>query len=529
MFSFGMANLRRLKDVPALEIKPITILVGRNSSGKSSYLRALPLLRQSALTRTSSPILWYGDFVDFGSYEGAISDNDTNKKMVFRFTVDKIVREFKRYFTTTSWSSYKFGSAQSIADCDIVLKATKESAQICSIKIYSHEFKKLYEIHVEHGNNVSSITMDGEDILKYFEGTRFVLPQGSIFPSMFAINDKLGTNTSAISAEVSAASAYLADKLKAMLDKRLKEDAVVELCANLLIEPQITKEFLLQYAAKASTKSWGKLLSEVATKDSKKLFQVISSLHSALQVAPLMRGISDRLRDIISGVLYIGPARARSERYYRYQDLAVSEIDPDGKNFPMFLNSLRDAQFKNLSSWVEELFGYKLDLSKSSGHISINVIEGNSVTNVVDTGYGVSQILPVLGQIWWAMNKPRNPGSRQGTISNDRILVIEQPELHLHPAHQAFLADALVDGNSRFKTSNRNPAKINFVIETHSETLVNRLGQLISENKIKADDVQIVLFEPSEESDRQTDIRISKFGDEGQLIDWPYGFFQPSV
>src|ERR1700682_5719018 len=72
MISFGLKNLRRLVSVPPVEIKPITLLVGRNSSGKSSFLRAFPLVRQSLMTKTSSPILWFGDFVDLGSFEGAV-------------------------------------------------------------------------------------------------------------------------------------------------------------------------------------------------------------------------------------------------------------------------------------------------------------------------------------------------------------------------------------------------------------------------------------------------------------------------
>jgi hypothetical protein len=96
-------------------------------------------------------------------------------------------------------------------------------------------------------------------------------------------------------------------------------------------------------------------------------------------------------RSLTSKSLYIGPARARSDRYYRYQDLAVSEIDPDGKNFPMFLNSLSDSQVSSMSLWINTLFGYGLAVSRSEGHISIKLIEAGVEFSIVDTGYGVSQ------------------------------------------------------------------------------------------------------------------------------------------
>lgn len=528
MFSFGLENLRRLKDVERIEIRPITLLVGRNSSGKSSYLRALPLLRQSSMTRTSSPILWYGDFVDFGSYEGAISDNDVSKKMSFRFSVDRLYKERRHYYSGAGFMTYPGEVSNEVVDCDVSLKASKDSAQICAIKIVAHISEKKYEINVENTNVVSSMKMDDEDILKYFQGIKFYIQQGSIFPSLYATSERALANSSLSGGvEVMAAAEYFAKIIKPFLDKRLKEEAVVELCANLLIRDKVGRDDLALYAQRISIKSFSKLLVDISGKDTKKLFAILEKLHAAIQVMLLVRAVGERLRKVISGVLYIGPARARSERYYRYQDLAVSEIDPDGKNFPMFLNSLKDAQFRSLSSWVEQLFSYKLELSRSSGHISINVVEKGSTTNVVDTGYGVSQILPVLGQIWWAMNAPRDVRSRNQS-GDEKFIVIEQPELHLHPAHQALLADALAEGNQRSKVS-KAPRKLSFIIETHSETLVNRLGQLISEKKIDADDVQVVLFEPDDGQDRLTKIRISRFGSEGQLIDWPYGFFQPSV
>ncbi len=74
MLKFGIDNVRRLEHVDPIEIKPITLLLGRNSGGKSTFLRTFPLFRQSLMTRTSSPILWYGDLVDFGSFDTVLGE-----------------------------------------------------------------------------------------------------------------------------------------------------------------------------------------------------------------------------------------------------------------------------------------------------------------------------------------------------------------------------------------------------------------------------------------------------------------------
>ena len=221
----------------------------------------------------------------------------------------------------------------------------------------------------------------------------------------------------------------------------------------------------------------------------------------------------------------MSPARASSERYYRYQDLSVSEIDPDGKNFPMFLNSLSRRQQNDLSNWIDGLFGYGLVVNPTPGHISIEIVSEKSKTNIVDTGYEIHRILLVLGQIWWASNRPPGPPQRRSDIA---LLTIEQPELHLHPAHQALLADAFVGGRAygRSTSGSRKLPEVHYVIETHSETLVNRLGELIANGSIPAEDVQILIFDLDEALARTTNVKVATFSKEGALINWPYGFFQ---
>lgn len=80
-------NFRSLKDTGLQKLAPITLLVGENSSGKSSFLRTFPLLKQSISKKTSGPILWAGDvddYVDFGSFEETVT-NDGSKAIGFKF------------------------------------------------------------------------------------------------------------------------------------------------------------------------------------------------------------------------------------------------------------------------------------------------------------------------------------------------------------------------------------------------------------------------------------------------------------
>ena len=150
-----------------------------------------------------------------------------------------------------------------------------------------------------------------------------------------------------------------------------------------------------------------------------------------------------------------------------------------------------------------------------------------------DTGFGYSQILPIITQLWYITMKKKelfisNVGLRGIRSFNNLIpipitITIEQPELHLHPSLQAKLVDVIV---KVLKSTNKNEEKINFVIETHSETIINRLGNLIYKEKIENEEVAIFIFD-KDSRNNDTSIECGKFDEEGYLENWPIGFFEP--
>lgn len=97
MKSIGVKNLRSLKDIGMVEIKPITVLVGKNSSGKSSFLRLFPLLKQTLEAKTAEPILWYGKYVDFGDYDLSRTHSET-ADIELRFDLE-LSNILPRYYT----------------------------------------------------------------------------------------------------------------------------------------------------------------------------------------------------------------------------------------------------------------------------------------------------------------------------------------------------------------------------------------------------------------------------------------------
>ena len=89
--SIGVKGFKSLKDIPFLELKPMTILVGKNSCGKSSFLRILPLLKQSIEENIDGPLSLYGNYVDYGDFEDVLTVSKRKQKQ-FQFCIEGFIQ-----------------------------------------------------------------------------------------------------------------------------------------------------------------------------------------------------------------------------------------------------------------------------------------------------------------------------------------------------------------------------------------------------------------------------------------------------
>lgn len=214
-------------------------------------------------------------------------------------------------------------------------------------------------------------------------------------------------------------------------------------------------------------------------------------------------------------------------RYYRFQNRNVDTIDPDGDNLAMFLNSLSDKEFDDFNKWLNEIFHFKLSIKKSEGHVEMNIEEEEKPQrNLVDVGFGFTQILPILTIIWksvYGIGEVMSVKSRIVPIT----IAIEQPELHLHPRFQSCFAVMLAKVMEYCKSSRK---QIRIIIETHSEVIVNKLGRLINDNNfgIEKNDINVVLFGANKEGLGKY-VHTTSFSDDGGLNNWPFGFFSEDV
>jgi predicted ATPase len=133
--------------------------------------------------------------------------------------------------------------------------------------------------------------------------------------------------------------------------------------------------------------------------------------------------------------------------------------------------------------------------------------------NVLDVGYGVSRSLPILVDVMTAPESDGKKHGRGGDGRDGRSFLIQQPEVHLHPRGQAELANVFIEAFR--KRGHR------FLIETHSDYIVDRVRISVRKGSLKPDDVSILYFEPTGNA---VTIHNLTLDEHGNLRDAPAGY-----
>lgn len=513
MESIRVKNLRSLVDTGFIEIKPLTILVGKNNSGKSSFLRLFPLFKQSIESRTIGPILWSGDYVDFGDFNTSKYIGSKDKNISFSFKVRQDKDEHENYLNYKYQNKNLFSLKDPIS-YEITIQDYKEiSSAIRKVFITIEDNEILFQF--DESGKVRKITVNGSDFKKYISNFEIYIDQilpiirikkgksigdykKNLMPSPYSvvykeINSQFGIETST-------------DNFNDLFIEKIR-------VGNFELTIETLRELLNE-------------ISDFSTDELEKGIQEIAKIIILFSIPGLLETTNRKITMCFSNIQYMGPVRATAERYYRIRNLAISEVDFEGKNIAMYLRNLSDSERNDFKEWSMRLFGFYPDAHSSEGHVSLRIIEDEPGIgfNMTDMGFGFSQIMPIITSLW-GIRKQKRKIKNQYPFSNYNpplFFAIEQPELHLHPAFQARLANSFVDILEQMKGEG---IDLRFIIETHSEAIISQFGKMINMGKYSSKDVNIVLFEKDEKSLR-TDIRIANFNKEGYLENWPYGFFE---
>ena len=155
---------------------------------------------------------------------------------------------------------------------------------------------------------------------------------------------------------------------------------------------------------------------------------------------------------------------------------------------------------------IEEFNVKVISKQRQDYEVKVRTKGSEDWVDLPDVGFGISQVLPVLVQCFYAP-----AGS---------IILMEQPEIHLHPSAQSALADVMIDViNSRENGKDRN---IQLLIETHSEHFLRRLQRRIAEDSISQEKVSVYFANLTKTPATLESLQIDKFGN---IKNWPENFF----
>lgn len=510
-------NLRSLTDTGFIAIKPITLLLGANSTGKSTFLRSFPLFTQSVNKDLRGPISWFDDsLVDFGDYNTALNKYaEPGETIRFEYII-------KQPFVSRRWDfSYHYNDYHLTRDIDeaqlsLALSNDSKGTFINSVCII---FKGLvFKMHIPDRMGKVQFKVNGQII--DMEQTVKWNPSvyNSILPSFEVDSKDLPRGRFPVELVVRSS---IFEFVRQRSDKRLRKLNRVDAFVDSWTSDKTKYLSWLKYQSPITSfrnniKRW-----RIESQDFKQLFHMIA-LEKMLHYWSVF---DSEIALFYSCCSYIAPTRAEANRYYRTQGLQISDIDSYGKNLPEFISSLTPSMANSYNQYTQKVLGVKVRTKAESGHQCIMVSNEKGEFNITDVGFGYSQILPIVTKLWYStiINNNRNRRIVAFREELDGIILMEQPELHLHPAFQAKIADAFINSVKGKSDLGR---RIRLIVETHSDTILNRIGRRVREGSISPDDVNIVLFEKGI-GETVTCVKQTSYNQKGQIMQWPYGFFDP--
>jgi len=221
--------------------------------------------------------------------------------------------------------------------------------------------------------------------------------------------------------------------------------------------------------------------------------------------ARALREINATITDFFTHLRYVGPLR-EPFRETPFSGEEPESIGPDARYLIPFLKFHPEVT-ERIGTWLQRrglAAGLEVrETARGSGRWAAYILEeeGRRI-NLADTGFGYSQLIPVLAELYGAPEKS--------------MILIEQPELHLNPRLAVWMGDVLLAAVQEGKA---------VLVETHSEHIILRLRRRVAEGVLPADQVTLYFARRSLREGKSYLKRI-ELDEAGQPLErWPEGFW----
>ena len=457
-----LENFRSFRRPTTINLKPLTLLFGQNSAGKSSIIKALLFLQQSldSPSRSQSPgagFIFSGTAVDLGSFAATVSQHDTNQPIRVGVTAQTIGRDGQIDKTVSTIWGLRSADKSRHLEVDLEVVAGDQSLHFTRHPTAAQFVLSPTSVDawLTLARGTANLFSDDNGFEEELESGRGSAPifKGTHFPERLRL-ELLPPN---------------------LLDTWKQQDVAASRAqASDSTEPSLRSNPLLERWDDFASEFW------------------------------------QPMRHQLRGVIHIGPLRREPQRFERYIPTELNEVGSAGQHTLALMNE-RPPLLRQVNDYLQLLqlpFRIRvksLGSSQTVGDIiSLMLVNPDTRLEVSpsDVGVGYSQVLPLITQC---------------AISRARLVCVEQPELHLHPAMQARLADVFI-------TESNGGNRTRFLIETHSENLMLRVLRRIREGQLSPDDVAVLYVDQDDNGDSIVhEIPIDGNGD--FAAEWPKGFF----
>lgn len=435
--SLSLTNFKAWKSIDKMRLAPITALFGTNSSGKSSILQFLLMLKQTADSPDRQQVLFLGE-------------EKSEKSLVAFGTFD-----------------------------DMIYKGAEKKSVSMSLSWSMHDALQIRDPDKPKGEPVLSAT--------------------DIHYSAEILRDSAGAPSVARMSYGFAGHEFVMQPL-----------------------PTAKKGVVAKFdlTATGDRFSLSKIQGRppVGFTPPVKCYGFPDDVRAAYKNAGVLSDLEFEFEQQMQRTYYLGPLREYPYRDYRWSGAEPQDMGRRGEKFVAALLSAAQRKVKvgkgkgaktleaKVATWLKELgliHDFKVaEVNRSNNLYEVRVQRSKDSAHVLlpDVGFGVSQVLPVIVLCYY--------------VPEGSTILLEQPEIHLHPMVQRGLADVFIDVAKK-----RN---VQIIVESHSEHMLRRLQRRVAEDALSKEQAALYFCAAKNGASEVRDLNLNLFGD---IENWPKDFF----
>lgn len=555
--SFELTNYKSFDNTGEISIQGLNILLGPNSSGKSNILESLLLLKQSVESKEFGGLVLNGDLISLGEYKDVIHLREEHRSLGYRFNFTEENQDpnegkeyscplcskdytYKGYYTNHLEDKHPDFYQNGKVDLRLFEEFEGKDPYIDFSYKLDQESRSIVLDEFIYGNPPP---IDG----LFLSTLEFQRSDQGIY---FKANDIHGNEAfKFLFGKTSSVEEIRVNNFTELSDfyrSTIKEGA--ERIRN-------KSESSLNMLGRSSREGQAQDYARLGESDHNfnKVFEVINTGGDVFEVSnlnmPRFNGLLNRLstlfrqqdaiitdlENFLSPLSHVGPLRENPERIYFGAGGDPETVGEKGQNIPNILFKDKQARGSELTErtneWLQESgFDCQIDVSEVGvgDMYQLEVLEDGLSVNLADTGFGLSQILPIIIECIRLEIKQANDDEqstwtmlqdgmfRVGRQQNKTYLnLIEQPEIHLNPQMHADVSEFFIETVD---------SGINLIVETHSEHILTRVQRRVADDTIEDEEnVTIYFVSKNGKSSKIEEINISETG---EFSNWPDGFFE---